>query len=1041
MRAAKFLIYLTAVVFVLWVARASFAVLFGRHPEVPLDLDTACRETSFSCDALAGTLGPVLSLALASAVFLLVRLWLVRRPYLRRAVEQPQELVPTAGTIIGDVVGRDELCHVMMQNLRDPATRRPHVVIGGVGTGKTAFLVRLTQVLAERGAVPVPIRLRDAQEKLDFGELAHRQFIADTDGGLVSRAEGEKVWRQLRREGRIVVLADGLEEALIEGSAERDRNNLIRLAIRRAHNDRLPLVVASRPHDPLRGTLATIVELEPLSEEAAIEYLEPSDTSEDMRRLGWIVETANVADAPLYLQITRQLHRSQLMGYVSRRRSGQLDTRGVDRSELRLRLLQTWMNGLLGGHFPAGVPLTRADREAAVEQLSALACIGLGRDRLHVTFDEFEELRTKQPPSAIVNAVRQSMSERGRRVDMRLAATWGTELGLVEAHPNGVRFPHSIMQAYLGSRFIDEAMSDPGYRETALKDPGREMLLALVMRSRDRGQATPRDAFSPVRVATSTPDTQLRKFRELLCDAAAHREDAKALDLFAAALEIDSIDETPAHGSIANQIEKCWKNIRAGEVRTREEAKLNLVRRFGEAARTIAGRRGGPRECAAAPAYRQLCRLSFHEGLHSVRLAAAEEIGAGGDEAFEELKDVLGPPDAPQAADAAARRNAMVWSEADIQSQSSAEDPDGEEGRWRDGVTRAWLAPLLVGSVTRPELVRAARVNLERWLKFVGARDHRPEAFDLRLSCEVALAQGFKYAANRRDRHPHSQPEARVYLTERAKEMLAGTNFWFSRLTLVHALCLWALPDGPAGRQPDRGRDRNHKALVGRWVADSEGRSEHPFVVEARRLAVWALETRRPDRFIWIDESGVLSRVGSRSAGQEVWRRHNLWIPPSTGWTTLHPRAQQLLADVLLLLNLAGRGRRPSDRDRRLLRTSRNFLPPCIAGDRSPLDPGRIVGMATTSEPGSNCEDGCPFELCPYPPKDEENYRGLSEAFCRQQQVLLGRGSIRRRAAPWQGTLPADLRRFWRQMGQPPQQAAADGAPNRRQGRRTRTSR
>ncbi len=201
MRAAKFLIYLTAVVFVLWVARASFAVLFGRHPEVPLDLDTACRETSFSCDALAGTLGPVLSLALASAVFLLVRLWLVRRPYLRRAVEQPQELVPTAGTIIGDVVGRDELCHVMMQNLRDPATRRPHVVIGGVGTGKTAFLVRLTQVLAERGAVPVPIRLRDAQEKLDFGELAHRQFIADTDGGLVSRAEGEKVWRQLPEGG------------------------------------------------------------------------------------------------------------------------------------------------------------------------------------------------------------------------------------------------------------------------------------------------------------------------------------------------------------------------------------------------------------------------------------------------------------------------------------------------------------------------------------------------------------------------------------------------------------------------------------------------------------------------------------------------------------------------------------------------------------------------------------------------------------------------------------------------------------------------
>lgn len=139
---------------------------------------------------------------------------------------------------------------------------------------------------------------------------------------------------------------------------------------------------------------------------------------------------------------------------------------------------------------------------------------------------------------------------------------------------------------------------------------------------------------------------------------------------------------------------------------------------------------------------------------------------------------------------------------------------------------------------------------------------------------------------------------------------------------------------------------------------------------------------------------------------------------------------------MLLLLNLTGRGR-PSDRDRWLLRTSRNFLPPCLAGDRSPLDPARTVGTSVISDPGSNCQDGCPFELCPYPPKDEENYRGLSEAFCRQQQVLLSGGSIWRRAAPWQSALPADLRRFWRQLGQPPQRATDNRGPSRRRGRRT----
>jgi hypothetical protein len=197
-------------------------------------------------------------------------------------------------------------------------------------------------------------------------------------------------------------------------------------------------------------------------------------------------------------------------------------------------------------------------------------------------------------------------------------------------------------------------------------------------------------------------------------------------------------------------------------------------------------------------------------------------------------------------------------------------------------------------------------------------------------------------------------------------------------------------------------------------------------VVEARKLAVWALETGQPERFIWIDESGVVARIGSRPADPGSPRKHNLWIPPSTGWTALHPRAQKLVGDVLLLLNLAERGE-PSDRNRRLQRTGRLDLPPCLAGNRSPLDPTRTVGMAATSEPGSNCHRGCPFELCPYPPKGEENYRiELSEAFCRRQHTLMTGGSMRRRLAPWQEALPGDLKQFWKQMGQRAQPSEDD---------------
>ena len=212
------------------------------------------------------------------------RLRLIRQTYMRNARDAGSE-----------VVGRDELCNVMIEDLHDPSIRRPHVVIGGVGTGKTALLVRLTELLAEGGAVPVPVRLRDAQESLDFRELARKRFVADTNTRLLSDTEGETVWRELCKNDQVVVLADGLEEALIEGNAQNERDNLIRLAIRQANEQRLPLVIASRPHDSLRDIEAAIVELEPLSEEAALEYLRQRESGEDSRRLDWIVETADVA--------------------------------------------------------------------------------------------------------------------------------------------------------------------------------------------------------------------------------------------------------------------------------------------------------------------------------------------------------------------------------------------------------------------------------------------------------------------------------------------------------------------------------------------------------------------------------------------------------------------------------------------------------------------------------------------------------------------------------------------------------------------------
>src|SRR5260221_5274471 len=253
-------------------------------------------------------------------------------------------------------------------------------------------------------------------------------------------------------------------------------------------------------------------------------------------------------------------------------------------------------------------------------------------------------------------------------------------------------------------------------------------------------------------------------------------------------------------------------------------------------------------------------------------------MGAGEDEPYKPLDLILGPeadpldghPSPPAGAPAQAGGTAGAAA-----GPGGADDQVGEERRWKGGVGRAWLAPLLVGSVSE-ELPRAARRHLERWLQFVRAETGSRAESDMRLSLEVALAQGFKYAANRRRRHPHAHPEARAYLAERAKEMLKDSHFWFSRLTLLHALCLWSLPDGPGPQSRDR-RDIDHQALVRHWLGFGRGGPQHALVAEAGKLSLLAPQTGKTQRFISIDENGAAAPIGSRSTETDAPPQSEPW--------------------------------------------------------------------------------------------------------------------------------------------------------------------
>jgi hypothetical protein len=322
----------------------------------------------------------------------------------------------------------------------------------------------------------------------------------------------------------------------------------------------------------------------------------------------------------------------------------------------------------------------------------------------------------------------------------------------------------------------------------------------------------------------------------------------------------------------------------------------------------------------------------------------------------------------------------------------------------------------------------ATEVNakLTQWVELVG-----DEETSLPLTLEAALAQGFKHAANLRPVHSHEQVEERAGLQHHATTMIHRARFWYSRLTLLHALCLFEVArlelPGHAGHEETE-TSHDPVALVERWLrrtvtrrrtADEangpEREEDHPFVLKAADLVVEALKTRRPEKYIWIDESGVVSKIGSRSKKTRPHGKRRMWIAPSAGWIALDPSAQQLVADVLILLNLAERGDLAKGRERRLWQTNHGELPLCLTGDRCDrLKPLQTVGMADIPDPGDDCKRTCRVELCPYPPRGQQPHRvELSEAFCRHQAALVKSPHPR---ASWQEAPRGELRRFWSEM-------------------------
>jgi hypothetical protein len=903
--------------------------IFTGRGWLPRDADTHCKDAPFSCGVVTGVFFTGLAVAVAFASFIVWRVRKVAGGYVRTAVRDPTELIETAAPM--EVVGRDELCDVVEQNLC--VERRPQVIVGGVGAGKTAVIVRLTQKLAKAGAVPIPIQLREnGSETLDFRSLAKERFVSEIESNALGPDEAERIWRALKEDGLIVILIDGLEQALLGAEDPIARKTEIRLAIDRARQTRVPIVFASRP-DPILEDLDTaVIRLEPLPVKAAVEHIRAGAKGVDEAGLRALAETAEIVEMPFYLRLLRDL-----------REEGELDGLDGERLGVRVALLRRWTNKVVDKASLEDLGLRSSDElQRARVTLSYMACAALVDDNLDLSFNDF---------SRFEDEVRRSP------LHPKIAAACGAELDFVELIDGGVRFRHSIVQAYLGAEGLGRLLRGDGDERIlrALDDPGRELLMALIM-------------FS----VNSESDDERRMVRSQLLRALSARRSADVsrhkpvgevrkkaettLDLLGAAYEVDSLLGHEAASELAELTEDIWPGddssstqaMPALEETGLDAAKARVVARLGEA--------------GSVEAYETLWQIALKEPSHRLRLEMAQTIADGGEAAYEALRETI--------------------ERLSLRAEEELFAPGREDvyhGRVRDLGLIGWILPTLAASGSE-EQSREVCGMLARWIALTGR---------LHLGVESCLAQGFKFEANRLPARTVA-PEVRARLIALAAQFLdeGHARWWYSRIALVHSFALWS-------QKTDRQRRQELKSLVRPWTR----KGVPPLLAEAARLSMRAINRNDPVPYVWIDEAGTAAKIGPRPRSANTASSTGLWITPAIGWHSLGRRAQRLLGDLFLLLNLVERDSR-DEREQRRLRscTVDHDLPACLRG---PVPEGRgLFGDCQAGE-DSACSGACQYGLCPYPPKRTRPFRGeLSEAFCRRQRTLLSPLVIRR--PPWQ---------------------------------------
>lgn len=483
-----------------------------------------CDGHSVGCGLTTGFISTALIL-LVGYFFLFS--WTLRRArssYVDVARESPERFFVAPPRLRADPAARGSLTAAVARESAFARRGAPILVVGEAGSGKTTFLLALMRHLAREGAVPVLVPLRGVSAPLDLRSLAQREFTRNVDPVVRSEGDAQRVWRRLSAEGSIVVLADGLDE-VTPGATRNERDHLIRSALAAARNDRLSVVVTSRPEAVPAGAPVSQFELGDLDKKEALRYLRESahvPAEDDRKLLEQVVTAGRMTRTPYYLNIVSSLYRA-----------GRLRSAAGSGDALLVALLDEWTELVQDERFFEEIELEGSRRRTIIENLGSVAYAMTLDAVLDCSGSRLNEL-FGDPANGLprLSADLSTVIEGAARLDLVQAFSAGDD--------TGVRFNHAISQAYLTSRFLHVA---PHAWQTLVKGtPSPEMSEALLMwcaRDADRQKA------------------------QTVCEALVTRArafaDDRALGLVVTAAEIASSVGLPNFREIAQDVdEEAW---------------------------------------------------------------------------------------------------------------------------------------------------------------------------------------------------------------------------------------------------------------------------------------------------------------------------------------------------------------------------------------------------------------------------------------------------------------------------------------------------